>query len=81
MFDENASLVRRFKNAKDIMELCEKLKKENYSIEFGVDKMKMLGKILYYVRVLRDNVEKVKVLYTTRDDNSEYKQYLYYFFY
>lgn len=81
MFDESKQLARRFKNAKDIVELCEKLKRENYSIEYGIEEMKMLGKILYYVKVLRENRLKIKVLYTIRDDDSDYKQSIYYLFY
>lgn len=81
MFDEGKSLARRFKQTRDIFDLCKKLEKENYTIEYGKDNTKINGEYLDCIRVLKDNKEKIKVLYLARNDDSNYKQYVYYMFF
>lgn len=76
MTDLAKKIRTRFMNSKDIHITARKLEKEGYNIVGGIYGTTKDGKAMYYLDVFKDNNRIIQVIYTYRDDDTEYKQYI-----
>lgn len=82
MLDEARSIMIRFKRSKDITKVASALSKEGYRvINTPDDDLKIQGETAYHIYVYRDTRLLVDVIYTLRDDDTDYKQYIQYITY
>lgn len=78
MLDVARNIKCRFMNSKDIYNVDKYLKSEGYTTISGIyDDAKLNGETIYFLNVYKEDNLIVQVLYTLRDDDTDYKQYIY----
>ena len=78
MLDKARNIRTRFMNSKDIFNVVKRLEKEGYIIIEDVYKdLTLNGDTIYRINVFKNDVRIVQVLYTLRNDETDYKQYIY----
>lgn len=79
MLDEARSIMIRFKRSKDVSKTGSMLAREGYTvIDIPDDELKIQGETAYHIYVYRDDRLLVDVVYTLRNDETDYKQYIQY---
>jgi len=78
VLDKARNIRTRFMNSKDIFNVVKRLEKEGYIIIEDVYKdLTLNGDTIYRINVFKNDVRIVQVLYTLRNDETDYKQYIY----
>jgi hypothetical protein len=77
MLDEARNIRTRFINSKDIFNVVKRLEKEGYIIIEDKYDLTIDSEQVYRLNVFKRDVRLVQVLYYNRQDDTDYKQYIY----